>query len=87
MAKRKKTKPFLGEPMEASAGERRKWEVEDALRTLTRAQEIQDNKSLMREVRTMASTKAKEMNAIAGRLAKRGMISSKQMAKLDKRAA
>lgn len=58
----------------------RKWEVDDALRTLTRAYEIIKDKSLMADVKTLASTKAEEMEDIAGKLsglAKMGLVSDK----------
>lgn len=58
----------------------RKWEVDDALRTLTRAYEIIKDKSLMADVKKLASTKAEEMEDIAGKLsglAKMGLVSDK----------
>ena len=65
----------------------RRWEVEDALSTLRRAGEIVHDKKLMGEVKAMASEKADDFKAIAdqaGRLAKSGRISPKQMAKLGR---
>lgn len=62
----------------------RKWECEDALRTLQRAGEIVHDKKLMAEVKAMAKDKIDEMEVIAhqaGMLAKMGKISPKQMAK------
>lgn len=67
------------------AAERRKWEVEDALRTLRRAGEIVHDKKLMTEVKACAKDKIEEMEAIAhqaGVLAKMGKISPKQMVKM-----
>lgn len=43
----------------------RDWEVEDALRTLTRAQEIQANAELMAKVKKLAAKRSTEMDAIA----------------------
>lgn len=65
----------------------RRWEVEDALSTLRRAGDIVHDKKLMGEVKAMASEKADDFKAIAeqaGRLAKSGRISPKQMAKLGR---
>lgn len=69
-------------PSGPSAAERRKLDVEDALRTLTRAEEIKTDKSLMREVAKLAKEKASEMNTVADNLSKRGLISDKQRAKM-----
>ena len=70
------------------AKERRRWEIEDALSTLRRATEIMADKKLMAEVEAMADERAEEMSEIAkkaGKLAKLGRISDKQMASLGKR--
>ena len=66
----------------------RHYEVEDALHIVRRAGEIMADKKLMAEVEKMADERAEEMNAIskkAGKLAKLGRISDKQMASLGKR--
>lgn len=42
-----------------------KYEVEDALRTLMRACEVQDNPKLMAEVRKLASKQKKAISSIA----------------------
>jgi len=42
----------------------REWEVEDALRTLTRAKEIGKDKKLMADVRKMAAKKMSELKLI-----------------------
>ena len=65
----------------------RKWKVQSALDTLTHAYDIIKDKSLMGDVKKLASTKAAEMTEIAGkadRLAKMGLISDKQRAKVGK---
>lgn len=41
------------------------WEVENALRTLTRAREIQKDKTLMAKVKKKAQQKMAEMGGIA----------------------
>lgn len=67
-----------------SKAERHKWEVDDALRTLTRAYEIVKDKALMSDVKKMAAEKAKEMVDISGKmagLAKMGLVSEKAQAK------
>lgn len=71
-------------PAEPSKAERHKWEVDDALRTLTRAYEIVKDKSLMADVKKAAAEKAKEMADISGKmagLAKMGLVSAKAQAK------
>ena len=45
----------------------RKWEAEDALRTLTRAKEIEGDQKLMREVKRLASEKHEQLGKIAGK--------------------
>lgn len=45
---------------------RMRYEAEDALRTLTRAQEIQKNKSLMSCVKQVAREQIKTASAVAG---------------------
>lgn len=62
----------------------RKWETEDALRTLTRAYEIVKDPKLMGDVKKLAGERAKEMSDISGKLAglsKMGLVSDKQRAK------
>ncbi len=43
----------------------RKWRAEDALRTLTRAQEVQKDPRLMSDVKRLAAENAKQMQQIA----------------------
>lgn len=45
----------------------RKYAAEDALRTLTRATEIQKDKTLMRDVRTMAQQQIKDLSSVTKR--------------------
>lgn len=51
-------------PTPAEKAERRKWEVEDALRTVQRAEEIKKDGSLMKEVKSMAKEKMSELKKI-----------------------
>lgn len=44
----------------------RDWEVEDAMRTLMRADEIRKDKKLMARVKAMATQRLQEVAAIAG---------------------
>lgn len=64
------------------------WEVRDAMHTMLRAGEIIKNKKLLAAVKKEAHSHAKELEetaARAGRLAKMGLISDKQMSKLAAR--
>lgn len=45
--------------------EDRKWQAEDAIRTLTRADEIKRDAGLMREVKRMAGQQAKTLQKVA----------------------
>lgn len=85
MAKSKPNSATLGE---VAASDSRKWEVEDALRTLTRAHEIVSDKKLMSDVKKLAEEKRQEMDEfshLAGQLAKMGRISPKAMRRMEKR--
>jgi hypothetical protein len=44
----------------------RNWEAEDALRTLTRAKEIEANAKLMRDVKSLAKKQHDHLGKIAG---------------------
>jgi recombinational DNA repair protein (RecF pathway) len=48
-----------------SANERQ-WRAQDALRTLTQAQEIQRNPTLMRDVKKVAAQQVKTLSSVAG---------------------
>jgi hypothetical protein len=54
-----------------SKGQLHEWEVEDALRTLTRAKEIEKDARLMKAVRAMAAKKLTAMQAVTGQLGKK----------------
>lgn len=78
------SKPKGGdEPMQSaeSAARDRKYEVEDGLRTLTRAEEVKGNKGLMKDIAAHAAEQADLAKRTAGMI-KSGLISDKQAAKL-----
>ena len=71
------------------SSDRQKWEVDDALRTLTRAHQIVKDKALMADVKKAAAEKATQMSAIAGKmdsLAKMGLVSEKAREKAEHKA-
>ena len=51
-------------PSDKKSGKFDKWEVEDALRTLQRAEEIRKDEKLMKEVMKMGKLKIKEIRSI-----------------------
>lgn len=53
-------------PSPAEKAERRKWEIEDALRTVQKAEEIKKDGKLMKEVKSMARDKMKELKKVSG---------------------
>jgi hypothetical protein len=61
----------------------RKWEVQNAMSTLQRAQDIQTDADLMKEVRSMASKEAKKFQALAsgGSVAPKKTLSRKKTLK------
>jgi hypothetical protein len=68
MAKVKKTLPIANHerseiPAQEKA-ERRKWEVEEAVRTMQRAEEIRKDKAMMKDVKAMAKQKMAELKKI-----------------------
>lgn len=54
----------LSAPVETSNRERRRYEVDDALRTIERAEEIKCNKDLMKDVKRAAKDKIKALNKV-----------------------
>jgi hypothetical protein len=63
------------------------WRVEDAMHTMLRAREIVADKKLMGLVKKKAKDHASKMADVARQadsLAKRGLVSDKQLAKLKK---
>ena len=51
-------------PTPAEKAERRKWEIEDALRTVQRAEEIKRDKTMMKDVKAMAKEKMKDLKKV-----------------------
>ena len=51
-------------PTAAEVKERKRWEAEDALRTLQRAEEIKNNAQLMRQVKERAREQVKTMQKV-----------------------
>ncbi len=67
MAKAKRTLPVATErytPSPSEKAERRRYEVEDAMRTIQRAKELEKDKAMMKEVKSMAKEKIAEMKKI-----------------------
>lgn len=58
-----------------------RYKIEDGLRTLTRAEEVRSDKGLMAKIADHAADQAEMAQRAAG-LARRGLISEKQAAKL-----
>lgn len=52
-------------PRKTSKREIHEWEVEDALRTLTRAKEIEKDEAMMAKIRVMAKGKLAAIQAVA----------------------
>lgn len=51
----------------AEKAERRKWEAQDALRTITRAEEIKRDRALMSEVKKCAREQVKSLECVTKR--------------------
>lgn len=64
-----------------SKSEMRKWEVESALSTLQRAEEIKKNTSLMRDVKKAAKSQADSLMKLGGAVTSKKTISRKSPAK------
>ncbi len=77
------TSPVASEPM--SDKERQiKYQTEDDLRSLTRAQEIMDDPARLKRVRELADEQSDELEKVVSELSKRGLISDKERAKMKK---
>lgn len=55
----------------------RKWEVESAMSTLQRAEEIKKNSSLMRDVKKEAKTQAAKLMKLGGSVTKKTPVTRK----------
>jgi hypothetical protein len=64
-----------------SKTEMRKWEVESALSTLQRAEEIKKNASLMRDVRKAAKSQADSLMKLGGAVTSKKTITRKSPSK------
>lgn len=56
--------PMPRESTSQEKAERRKWEAQDALRTITRAEEIKRDRSLMAEVKKCAREQVKSLECV-----------------------
>ena len=65
-------------PPLSNSAEMRKWQTEEALRTMTRAEEIRRDPKLMADVKKLASVQQRMLSSVAGKpTVKRGSISRK----------
>jgi hypothetical protein len=81
----KANSPIPSEPM--SDKERQlKYQTEDDLRSLTRAEEVLEDKDRAKRALAMAQEQADETTSVIERLSKRGLISDKAKAKMKKDA-
>jgi hypothetical protein len=65
MAKGNKVSGLVGPvATKTNAAQERRWQAEDALRTITRAQEIQRDRPLMREVKRVAAEQVKTLQRV-----------------------
>lgn len=87
---------FKGKPMAKTkqAGEMaaspkpdKDWEAEDALRTMQRAEEHQNDTAMMKRVGTHVKKQTDSLAAVQAKLEARGLISPKSAEKLAKRRA
>jgi hypothetical protein len=63
-----KSAPKLTDSPKATIGaDERKWRVEDAMRTLMRAEEHKKDKGLMRDVGKMAKEQAQKLSGLCGK--------------------
>lgn len=63
---KKPAKPST-KPSGAMIGEDNRWKVEDAMRTLMRAEELKKDKKLMSDVQKMAKEQAAKMSGLCGK--------------------
>lgn len=60
-----------------------KWQAEDDVRTLERAEEVESDPGRMKRAAVVAKEKAKAMNSVVNSLVKRGLISDRERDRLD----
>jgi hypothetical protein len=81
----KSSSPVAAEPM--TDKERLiKYQTEDDLRALTRAEEVLEDKDRSKRAMALAQEQADETSSVIERLSKRGLISDKAKAKMKKDA-
>jgi pyruvate dehydrogenase complex dehydrogenase (E1) component len=81
----KSPSPVAAEPM--SDKERQlKYQTEDDLRSLTRAQEVLDDPERAKRARALAEEQESEISKVIDQLSSKGLISSKQAMKAKKKA-
>lgn len=86
MAKKKSSGnvPSVAEPM--SDKERQiKYQTEDDLRSLQRAQEIMDDPTRLKRAKALAEEQRDDTDRVISQLSKRGMISDSQRSKMNKK--
>lgn len=59
--------PVNPRPTAEQQAERRRYEAQDALRTLTRAEEIKRDRALMKDVKCCAREEAKRLSSVLGK--------------------
>lgn len=85
MAKKSLSSPVASEPM--TDKERQvKYQTEDDLRSLTRAQEIMDDPERLKRAKALAEEQHGEIGKVIGELEKRGLVSPRQAEKAKKKA-
>lgn len=71
----------------APSADDRDWEAEDALRTMQRAEEHQQDPDMVKRVATHAKKTQAGLSAVMAKLQKQGLISDKQAAKVGNRTS
>ncbi|MFB9952038.1 hypothetical protein ACFFP0_24580 [Rhizobium puerariae] len=62
-----KSKPQVTSSIDTMRADEKRWRTEDAMRTLMRADELKQDKALMRDVQKMAAEQAKKMSGLCGK--------------------
>jgi hypothetical protein len=78
------TSPVASEPISDKEREL-KYQTEEDLRSLTRAEEIMDDPKRLKAARALAVEQSEEIDKVVERLSARGVISEKAAEKLEKR--
>lgn len=80
-----KTKQAGEMPAPASAKSDKDWEAEDALRTMTRAEEHKSDPDMMKRVGAHAKKQSDAMSGVLASLQKQGLVSDKAASKIANR--